>query len=65
MQCFKCKADMKVVKLIGDVTGMPVYIANKKKGILNPETRSNVECFVCPQCGYIELKAEQPDLFTK
>mgnify|MGYP007066384385 FL=1 len=63
MQCFKCETEMKKVKFIGNAAGMPSYLAYKEKGVFNPEIRDNVECYVCPKCGYIELKAENPSLF--
>jgi rubrerythrin len=31
-----------------------------RKGILEQEKRSAVLCYVCPECGYIELYAENP-----
>ena len=38
----------------------PLILSNKKKGILEPEKRCYVLCYVCPECGYIELYAEKP-----
>ena len=32
----------------------------KKKGMLEYERRSAVLCYVCSECGYIELYAENP-----
>lgn len=38
----------------------PALLTNKKKGVFESEKRSAVLCYVCPQCGYIELYAEDP-----
>jgi len=38
----------------------PLILTNKKKGIWESEKRCYVLCYVCPECGYIELYAEKP-----
>ena len=58
MECLRCKKEMIQANLKGDVMGMNVYLANKKKGIFETEKRSSVTCFVCPDCGYVELNAD-------
>ena len=58
MECLRCKKEMLQANLKGDAMGMDVYIANKKKGIFETEKRSSVTCFVCPDCGYVELNAD-------
>ena len=63
MECLKCKKEMKKVKMIGDVSGMPTYLSYKEKGLFNSEIRSAMECYVCPKCGYIEFRAETPSIF--
>jgi len=40
--------------------GIGAYLTNKKKGILESEKQSTVTCYVCPECGYIELYADEP-----
>ncbi|MBR4953891.1 MAG: hypothetical protein IKZ30_05170 [Oscillospiraceae bacterium] len=61
MECMKCKAQMFNATLVGDTMGAAsVFLRNKKKGIFESEKRCKVECFVCPSCGYVELKAENP-----
>ena len=50
---------MFTAKLTGN-TLYPLILTNKKKGILECEKRSDVICYVCPNCGYIELYAENP-----
>ena len=51
-------------------TGMTVgsyfYLWNKEKGIFNSRKTATVKVYVCPECGYIELRAEKPkDLVLK
>ena len=58
MECLRCKAEMFPAKLSA-YPGEP-YLMNKKPGLLEPEKRSRIGCFVCPACGYVELKAEEP-----
>lgn len=60
MECLRCKEKMIVAKLNTGAYGNPVYLSNKKKGILESEQRSSVTCYVCPKCGYVELKADSP-----
>ena len=59
MQCTKCDTEMFNAKLTGDILH-PVMLTNKKDGIWEPEKRCYVLCYVCPNCGYIELYAEKP-----
>ena len=54
MRCAKCDTEMFNANLF------PVVLTNKKKGIWEYEKRCNALCYVCPQCGYIELYAEKP-----
>lgn len=59
MKCNKCDTEMISANLTGN--GLyPVLLKNKKNGVFEPERRSAVMCYVCPQCGYIELYAENP-----
>lgn len=61
MECLKCKEKMITANLNTGAYGTPViYLSNKKKGILESEKRSNVTCYVCPKCGYVELNADNP-----
>lgn len=60
MECLRCKADMFKAHLKGDAVGTGVYLTNKKKGIPESEKISAVTCYVCPECGYIELHADEP-----
>jgi hypothetical protein len=60
MECIKCKAEMITAKLKADAVGTGAYLTNKKKGLFETERRCGVSCFVCPKCGYVELKADAP-----
>lgn len=60
MECIKCKANMFKATLAGGVHGISVYLKNKKKGLFESERQSTVSCFVCSQCGYVELHADDP-----
>lgn len=60
MECIKCKANMFNAKFKADLVGIGAYLTNKKKGILEFEKQSTVTCYVCPECGYIELYADEP-----
>lgn len=58
MECLRCKNEMIQANLKGNTMGTSVYLTNKKKGILETEKRSSVKCLVCPNCGYVELNAD-------
>lgn len=58
MKCLRCQDEMFTAQICGNVSGMEVYLSNKKKGILETEKRSAVICYVCPSCGHIELIAK-------
>ncbi len=60
MECIKCKGVMYKANLAGDVSGVNVWLHNKKNGIFETEKRSSVSCYVCPNCGYVELNADKP-----
>lgn len=60
MECLRCKEKMITAKMNTGAYGTPMYLSNKKKGILESEQRSNVTCYVCLKCGHIELNADNP-----
>jgi len=64
MKCFKCNNVMKSVKMSGSVQGIPLYLSYKKKGVFETAKESAVECFVCANCGYVELCAKTPEIFN-
>ncbi len=55
---------MKAADLLGGMQA-PVVLSAKKKSIWDSSKFCAVECYVCPQCGYIQLKAEKPELFQR
>ena len=59
MKCNKCDKEMFLARLTGNNL-YPVFLKNKKKGLLEPEMCCDVLCYVCPDCGKIELYAENP-----
>ena len=63
MKCIRCDKEMKLVTMTGDVYGTPISLSYKKKGIFETRKDSRLECYVCTQCGYVELKAENPKIF--
>ncbi len=60
MECLRCKNEMFTAKLCGDAYGTGMYLKNKKKGMFETEKICGVLCYVCPVCGHIELKADEP-----
>lgn len=63
MKCSECDVEMKEAQLVGDVSGMQVYLSQKEKGIFGVERQGKLECFVCPKCGEVKLKATTPEIF--
>lgn len=59
MNCGKCGAEMFKAKLAG-AQFMEIFLFNKKKGLFEGEKRSTVSCYVCPECGHVELTADDP-----
>lgn len=58
MKCLRCNEEMYTAKLKGDAVGTVVYLTNKKEGFFDTEKTSSVSCYVCPNCGHIELTAD-------
>lgn len=57
--CSKCKSAM--VKSLLDSHPIRVYRADVKP---NAKTMSHISpCYVCPNCGFIEFYAEEPEKF--
>ena len=59
MNCVKCECEMIQAELTGNNI-YPLILKNKRNGILDSEKRTDVICYVCPECGYIELYAKDP-----
>lgn len=60
MMCSRCEAEMFRAKMVG-AQFVEIQLINKKKGIFESEKRSSVSCYVCPECGHIELTADHPN----
>lgn len=54
MECIKCKNEMTKAKffMFGGIE-----IQSETKSVFETPERSNIECYVCNKCGYVELKA--------
>ena len=59
MKCDRCEVEMFKAKMVG-AQFVEILLVNKKKGIFESEKRSTVSCYVCPECGHIELVADNP-----
>ena len=54
MECIKCKNGMTKAKLY--MFG-GVQIQSETKSVLETPETSNIVCYVCNKCGYVEFKA--------
>ena len=58
MNCPKCGTEMKKAVM------MQIFqVGSITKKWYDGETSSDVNCFGCPECGYIELYAQYPTVF--
>lgn len=57
MKCDRCEVEMFKAKMVG-AQFVEIMLINKKKGIFENEKRNTVSCYVCPECGHIELIAD-------
>lgn len=60
MKCEKCGAGLFQANMVSAHFLSEILLTNKKPGLLEPEKRSTVSCYVCPACGHIELVADEP-----
>ena len=63
MKCIRCESEMITAKLAvetGAAPGLWFYLWNKEKGIWNSKKKTEVATSVCPECGFVELRAEKP-----
>ena len=67
MKCIHCDTEMITANMdTGMTVGSYFYLWNKEKGIFNSRKTATGKVYVCPECGYIELRAEKPkDLVLK
>ena len=59
MKCCKCNTEMYKANLTGN-TLYSLILTQPKKSVWESEKRCGTVCYVCPDCGYIELYAEKP-----
>ena len=61
MKCIHCDIEMITASMdTGLTTGSLFYIWKKEKGVFSSTKKSEVKVYVCPDCGYIELRADEP-----
>ena len=60
MKCDRCEVEMYSAKIVGGMPRDEILLINKKKGIFESEKWSRISCYVCPECGHIELIANDP-----
>lgn len=48
---------------ISAAVGGVLNVANPKRKLLDGNKTAGVDCFGCPNCGYIELYAQNPKIF--
>lgn len=63
MKCEKCGQKMEKAHISAS-TGGKICVANpESKNILGGMKTSDINVYVCPECGYIELYAAKPEVF--
>ena len=60
IRCEKCDAEMFDAKISSMGPVLPVLLTRREKGICGCEYRDELLCYVCPECGRIELYAKEP-----
>ncbi|MGL5352654.1 MAG: hypothetical protein ACRDA5_04935 [Clostridium sp.] len=60
-KCLRCNTEMKVADL--GVGGAYALLEQRKKGFQSKVC--GVDAYVCPNCGYVELVAEKPEIFNE
>lgn len=60
-KCDKCDVEMFTADICSIFPSpAPLILRKRNKGFFETECRSELECYVCPECGYIELYAKEP-----
>lgn len=65
LKCSKCGCDMvegsfEILNVIQADFGHDLFVGPHKTFYLNPKRRSQVNVYVCSECGYMELYADDP-----
>lgn len=63
MDCPKCGAEMYNKATLSAAVGGVLTVANLNKKLLDGDKQSNVICYGCPECGYMEMYAQNPKVF--
>lgn len=58
-----CGTEMYNKAVLSAAVGGVLNVANMNKKLLDGDRCSGVDCFGCPNCGYIELYAQNPKVF--
>ncbi len=61
IRCNKCDVEMFTASINTTYpASLPVMLVNREKGLFATEHKSELLCYVCPECGHIELYAKNP-----
>lgn len=60
MKCLRCDSEMVTAELLTGMYSYQPVVRRTRKGALSAPVQSGVECLVCRSCGYIELRATEP-----
>ena len=60
IKCLRCENEMVTANLLTYHSSQQPIVQRTRKGILSAPVQSGVKCLVCQKCGYIELRAEEP-----
>ena len=61
IRCNMCEVEMFTASIDSVHPGyLPVMLVNREKGLFATEYKSELLCYVCPECGHIELYAKDP-----
>ncbi len=64
MKCVKCDSEMIPAVLTGS-SMYPLLLKNKRKWLLDSDIKVEVLCYMCTECGYIELYAKDPKAIAR
>ncbi|MBQ8966162.1 hypothetical protein [Ruminococcus sp.] len=59
LKCLRCGEEMVTAELLMYLASQPV-VQRTRKGVLSAPVQSATQCYVCRNCGYIELRAKEP-----
>ena len=59
VNCLRCGTEMVEAYFMTYMSSQPI-VQRVRKGALSAPVQSVVKCMVCQNCGYIELRAKEP-----